>query len=64
LLKARSAELRLEYVRLAIKRYAELELLFVRISMNVDTAKEGVKGVDFKNLPRPALGNVQIELLG
>ena len=64
MIQAKHDELKLEYVGLAIKRYAELELLFSRIGIKVDAAKVAAQNLDPNNLPFPAPGDVQEGLLG
>lgn len=63
-IQPRVAELNLQYVGLATKRYPELELLFTRLHIDVAMAKSAASNLDPNNLPRPAPGDVQEGLLG
>ncbi|KAK3945144.1 hypothetical protein QBC46DRAFT_336993 [Diplogelasinospora grovesii] len=63
LIKARSRELNLEYVGLAVKRYLELERLFEQLGVNVGAAKAAAAVLDPNKLPPPAPGDVQRGLL-
>ncbi|OAA61258.1 hypothetical protein SPI_05282 [Niveomyces insectorum RCEF 264] len=63
-IKERASELSLFYVGLAIKRYVELELLFQQLGVDLSEAKRITGHLDLKNLPPPALGDVQRGLLG
>lgn len=60
---ARKNELSLESVGLAIKRYPELERMFKRLGIDVDTAKSMVSGASL-NAVRSGVGDVQKRLLG
>ena len=62
--QARRAELNLQYVGLAMKRYPELELLFARLGIDITAAKNAAENLDPNNLPIPAPGDVQEGLLG
>jgi hypothetical protein len=63
-IKARSRELNLGFVGLAIKRYTELELLFDRIGVDINAAKYAARNLDPNHLPPPAQGGVQEGLFG
>ncbi|OBT83683.1 hypothetical protein VE02_07583 [Pseudogymnoascus sp. 03VT05] len=56
-------EFNLDYVGLAIKRYPELEMLFIRINVDVNAAKLRVAPLALNKLPPPARGDVQMGLL-
>lgn len=62
-IQASRQELNLQYVGLALKRYPELELLFTRIGIDINVAKNAAINLDPNNLPRPAPGDVQEGLL-
>jgi hypothetical protein len=62
--RARSRELNLGFVGLAIKRYTELELLFDRIGVDINAAKYAARNLDPNHLPPPAQGGVQEGLFG
>jgi len=62
-LQTRRAELNLQYIGLALKRYPELEILFQRLEIDVDEAKNAARNLDLNNLPRPAPGDVLVGLL-
>ena len=64
LIKPRFAELNLEYVGLAIKRYSVLERLFEELGVDTVRAMKVVEGLDLDNLPAPAPGDVHRGLLG
>lgn len=53
----------MDYVGLAIKRNAVLELLFKRLGVDTEAAKAAVANVDPAKLPPPAPGDVQNGLL-
>ena len=63
-IKPRVAELNLEYVGLAIQRFLILERLFDEIGVDTARAKNVVAGMDLKNIPAPAPGDVHKGLLG
>lgn len=63
-IKARGAELNSQYVGLAMKRYPELETLFIRLGIDVAVAKNAASTLNPNNLPRPAPGDVQQGILG
>jgi hypothetical protein len=62
-IRARRQELNLKYVGLAMKRYPELALLFTRIGIDVNKAKNAAINLDPNKLPLPAHGDVQEGLL-
>lgn len=62
--RARKAELNLQYIGLAIKRYSELELLFGRLGIELVKAKDASRDLDPNRIPAPAAGDVQRGLLG
>ncbi|KAK4041146.1 ser thr protein phosphatase superfamily [Parachaetomium inaequale] len=61
IIRPRVGELSIEYLGHAVKRYIELGILFERLGIDVEAAKEAVKDVD--QLPPPAPGDVQQGLL-
>jgi hypothetical protein len=63
-IRARKAELNLQYIGLAIKRYPELELLFGRLGIDLVKADDASRDLDPSRLPVPAPGDVQRGLLG
>lgn len=63
-IKPRVAELSMQYVGLAMKRYPVLERLFAEIGVDVARAKDAAKELDPDKLPAPAPGDVQKGLLG
>lgn len=63
-IQSRRAELNPECIGLAMKRYVELEPLFIRLGIDVTVAKNAASNLDPTNLPRPALGDVQLGILG
>jgi hypothetical protein len=63
-IQAKRAELNSQYVGLAMKRYPELEPLFIRLGIDVAVAKDAALNLDPNNLPRPARGDVQLGILG
>ncbi|EPE06100.1 ser thr protein phosphatase superfamily [Ophiostoma piceae UAMH 11346] len=62
-IKARAHDLSSEYVGLAILRYPELELLFNRLDVDIQSAQRAVRGVDLGRLPPPQPGDVQKGIL-
>ena len=63
-IQAKRAELNSQYAGLAMKRYPELEPLFIRLGIDVAVAKDAAFNLDPNNLPRPAPGDVQLGILG
>lgn len=55
-IRARSHELNLEFIGAAIKRHAELELLFNRIGVDVNAAKYAARNLDVNYLQPLAQG--------
>jgi len=47
-----------------MRRYPELEPLFIRLGIDVAVAKDAAFNLDPNNLPRPAPGDVQLGILG
>ena len=64
IIQVRKGELNLEYIGLAIKRYPELELLFIRLDINITRAKDAASNLDSNNLSILASGYMQRGLLG
>lgn len=62
-IKRQARELRLDYIGLAMKRNAVLELLFKRLGVDTQAAKAAVVNFDPNKLPAPAPGDVQKGLL-
>lgn len=62
-LQQRRSEFNLETVGLAIKRYTELESLFVRIGVDIAVAKARAATLVLSTLPPPQKGDVQNGLL-
>lgn len=62
-IRSKRIELNLQYIGLAMKRYPELELLFKRIDVDINGAKNAARNLDLNNLPRPAPGDVLVGLL-
>ena len=58
-IRARSHELNLEFIGAAIKRHAELELLFNRIGVDVNAAKYAARNLDVNYLQPLAQGSIQ-----
>jgi hypothetical protein len=59
----RIQELDLTLIGLAIKRYPELELMFARMGVNIQSAKAAAQSLDPNSLGAPQLGDVQSGLL-
>lgn len=63
-IRSHAKNINLRYVGLALRRYIELERLFDRLGVDVQTAKHMVREDDLSHLPAPKPGDVQHGILG